>query len=71
MAETIAHRNAEATHNIGQKHYFSPDGNYGSANDLMVIDTTNWTDKDWERIEECNDNDRLDIASIINSQHSD
>lgn len=49
----------------GKKHYFSPDGNYGSANDLAVIDTTNWTDKDWERVEECNDNDRLDIARII------
>lgn len=47
------------------KHYFTPDGTYGGASELAIIDTTNWTDKDWWRVEECADNDRYDIADII------
>jgi hypothetical protein len=47
------------------RHYFSPDGNYGSADDLVVIDTTNWEESDWERVENCTDSDRSVIARII------
>jgi hypothetical protein len=52
------------------KHYFTPDGTYGDASDLAIISTTNWTDKDWWRVEECTDNDRYDIASIIDDFRS-
>lgn len=51
-------------------HFFTPDGTYGDASDVAIIDTANWTDKDWERVEECSDNDRRDIASIINDFRS-
>jgi hypothetical protein len=52
------------------KHYFTPDGTYGDASDLSIIDTANWVERDWERIEECGDNDRLDIARIIDAFRS-
>jgi hypothetical protein len=46
------------------KHFFTADGTFGSAceGDFEVIDTTQWTEKDWELIELAGDNDRLDLA---------
>jgi hypothetical protein len=46
------------------KHYFTNDGTYGSAcaGDFEVIDTTHWTETDWQTIEKAGDNDRLDLA---------
>ena len=46
------------------KYFFTADGTFWSAcpGDFEVIDTTHWTDKDWELIELAGDNDRLDLA---------
>ena len=52
------------------KSYFTPDGTYGDATDVAVIDTTNWTESDWERVEECSDSDRRDIAVIFDMYRS-
>ena len=46
------------------KYFFTADGTFGAAcpGDFEIIDTTDWTDKDWELIELAGDNDRLDLA---------
>lgn len=47
--------------------YFAKDGNYGSAEDLLVVDTVAFTEIDWETIEDSSDSDRLDtVRDIIN-----
>ena len=45
--------------------YFASDGSYGWSNNLTVIDTSEWTEDDWDRIENCLDDERLDIAREI------
>lgn len=42
--------------------YFASDGSYGDADDLITIDTSGWTEADWEKIEEASDSDRGAIA---------
>ena len=34
-----------------QLHYFAADGNYGSADGLVIVDTSDWDDDDWAIIE--------------------
>lgn len=46
-------------------HYFSPDGNYGPAGGLEIIDTSDFTDDDWDEIEESFDEDRPETARKI------
>jgi hypothetical protein len=48
-----------------QEHYFSQDGNYGDANSLNIIDTSDWTSEDWDLIDETSDYDRADVAREI------
>ena len=31
--------------------YFSGDGNFGHADNFVLIDTSGWTDEDWDLIE--------------------
>lgn len=52
------------------KHYFTSDGTFGDASDILIVDTSNWTESDWSRIDECSDNDRKDIADIIDAFRS-
>ena len=47
--------------------YFASDGNYGDANDLVVIDTTDWGFSEWTLIEQAGDNERSDVAAGIAS----
>ena len=42
--------------------YFASDGNYGSAEDLLVIDTSQWTEEYWQLIDETPDNYRMMVA---------
>lgn len=44
------------------KHYFAADGNYGSAEGLVVVDTSDWTDDEWAAIDFARDNERAEIA---------
>jgi hypothetical protein len=54
-----------------QQHYFASDGNYGDADGIGVFDTTNWTDREWELINDATDGRRLRIARNINTRHAD
>ena len=42
--------------------YFASDGSYGSAEELAVHDTDNWTDEMWAEIECATDNRRPSLS---------
>jgi hypothetical protein len=42
--------------------YFSLDGNWGSAEGLLILTTKRWTDKMFEAVSEESDSDRADLA---------
>lgn len=50
---------------LKEKHYFSIDGNYGSADGLVVVDTSAWTAEEWSIIEETPDSDRAGVAKQL------
>jgi len=51
------------------KHYFAEDGNFGSAKNLVVVDTTEWKDRDWLAIENASDSERVArVKKIINKR---
>jgi hypothetical protein len=35
--------------------YFASDGSYGDATGLVVVDTSKWTEEQWQMIEETSD----------------
>lgn len=45
--------------------YFATDGSYGTAHNLEIIDTSEWTDADWAEVEHATDDTRADTASAI------
>lgn len=45
--------------------YFAYDGNYGDADELVVLDTTFFTDEDWDYLEKLPDSTRGNAAKII------
>lgn len=47
------------------QHYFASDGNYGDADQIVLIDTTRWTPADWARIEAASDGHRFQVAKRI------
>jgi len=46
-------------------HYFATDGNYGNAENLVIIDTADWTEDEWDIIEQSPENDRTKIAQQL------
>lgn len=42
--------------------FVTDDGTWGSADDLFIFDTTNWTDEQYEEFSETSDSDRLRLA---------
>ncbi len=50
---------------MAKNYYFTRDGAYGEAIDGCIIDTTHWTDSDWDEIETVSDWDRVNIARYI------
>lgn len=44
-------------------HYFSPDGNYGDSEGLLIVDTSKWSHSMWVAIEEQVDDDRVALAN--------
>jgi len=52
--------------------YFTADGTWGSTEGLLVADTDNWTEAEFERIDECADSERtLVVRNILGlRQHS-
>ena len=45
--------------------YFAKDGNYGDANGIIVVDTSEWTDSDFEMLDGVSDWDRPLAARTI------
>lgn len=45
--------------------YFAQDGNYGSADGILVLETTGWSELDWQMIEEVSDEHRPAVARLI------
>ena len=45
--------------------YFATDGNYGTAHGLIVLNTEQFTEADWQAIEEASDNERATTAQAI------
>ena len=52
------------------KHYFAKDGNYGAAYGIFTCDTAEWTEEDWQAIDESSDRDRPVVASLIAKQYA-
>lgn len=46
-------------------HYFSPDGNYGDAEGMYVLETTYWREVDWQILEAASDENRANVARLI------
>lgn len=46
-------------------HYFATDGNYGDASGIVVVNTSKWTNQDWELVDETMDYERPQIAKQI------
>ena len=51
--------------------YFASDGSYGTAEELTILDTTDWTDEDWELIEFSSDMKRANVAQHIWGKYQD
>jgi len=51
--------------------YFAYDGSFGSAEELTILDTTEWTDEDWELIDFSTDMERSDVAQKIWQKYND
>lgn len=64
-AEILSMEGRTPTH-----HYFSPDGNFGDANGLIIVETTDWTDNDWVDLEEARDYERPQAAEAISERHN-
>ena len=47
--------------------YFTEDGSYGAGRVLIV--TTDWSDDDWQQIEEASDSERWSLAISIENKH--
>jgi hypothetical protein len=50
-------------------HYFASDGNYGSADGYVVMETTYWSEIDWEIIESATDEYRPIVARLITESY--
>jgi len=48
-------------------HYFATDGNYGDGDLIAIIDTTNWSSNDWQRVYDATDGDRYEVAKRIDA----
>ena len=49
--------------------YFSPDGSYGSAKGLVIVDTSMWTENDWNQLEWAMDENMPKLAMLIANKH--
>lgn len=52
-----------------QIHYFAIDGNFGNADGIVLCQTQDWTEEDWDRVETCTDDERANIAVEISRQY--
>ena len=53
------------------KYYFADDGNYGDAENLLVVDGAMFSAAEWEEIETAHDSERLEIVlEMIGERHA-
>lgn len=48
--------------------YFAVDGSYGNAVDMIEVNTENWTEEDWQAIEEASDTERIEVARNLTNK---
>lgn len=63
LGETLGLHNGNAQRNF--QTYFAEDGNYGDASSLAIVDTSDWTEEDWGRLDEESDWNRPETARLI------
>ncbi len=51
--------------------YFASDGNCGDAEGLVILDTSDWTEDEWDLILSAPDSDRVRIAREISNLIND
>jgi hypothetical protein len=49
--------------------YFAQDGNYGSADGMTVMETTLWSELDWQMVDEVSDEHRATVARLITESY--
>lgn len=42
--------------------YFAKDGSYGDASGLVIVDTSDWDERDWDAIDRASDDYRCTVA---------
>ena len=47
------------------KHYFALDGSYGDATEILIVDTSLWTEQDWTYVSEGDDMGRIQRAQDV------
>lgn len=45
--------------------YFATDGNYGNADGIVIVDTSDWSEENWTAIDEVGDADRANLAYTL------
>ncbi len=50
--------------------YFAKDGSFGDADGILIIDTSEWSDEDWENVSEVTDEARATAAVVAASAHA-
>jgi hypothetical protein len=49
--------------------YFAEDGSYGGASGLLVLETTHWSELDWQLIDMARDEARPTVARILTESY--
>lgn len=49
--------------------YFAADGNYGDAAGLTVMETTHWSELDWNLVDQVSDYNRTEVARLITESY--
>jgi len=45
--------------------YFAEDGAYGDASGILVMETTHFSELDWQMLQDCSDEQRTAVARLI------
>jgi len=51
--------------------YFAVDGSYGSADDIIIVDTGDWSEDEWDAVTMSTDTNRLEVVRQILDNASD
>jgi hypothetical protein len=50
---------------MAQMYFFTPDGDHGEAEGGCIIDTSKWTEEEWDLVTYSPDDHRCKIAALI------